>query len=151
MMSWCRSDDKPLSESMVVRLLTIICVTRPQWVKLAWWLLMAWSGVPKCNQVNGDLFGMIDMTSRKAMKKTMLSVCWHVNRTCPLSKVYVLRQKNGRHFADDILKYIFSNKRVRILVTISHLSFRCFVRSVTKMSTRGLLLIWNNFNSNMDK
>ena len=33
MMAWHRPGDKPLSEPMVVRLLTRICVTRPQWVK----------------------------------------------------------------------------------------------------------------------
>ena len=32
-MSWCRPGDKPLSEAMVVRLPTHICVTRPQWVE----------------------------------------------------------------------------------------------------------------------
>ena len=32
-MAWCRSGDKPLSEPMLVRSLTHICVTRPQWVK----------------------------------------------------------------------------------------------------------------------
>ena len=32
-MAWRRSDDKPLSEPMMVSLLTHICVTRPQWVK----------------------------------------------------------------------------------------------------------------------
>ena len=31
-MSWRRSGDKPLSEPMMVSLLTHICVTRPQWV-----------------------------------------------------------------------------------------------------------------------
>ena len=34
-MAWCRPGDKPLSESMMVSLLTHICVTRPQWVKVA--------------------------------------------------------------------------------------------------------------------
>ena len=33
-MAWRRSGDKPLSEPMVVSLLTHICVTRPQWVKV---------------------------------------------------------------------------------------------------------------------
>ena len=33
-MAWCRSGDKPLSEPVMVSLLTHICVTRPQWVKL---------------------------------------------------------------------------------------------------------------------
>ena len=31
-MAWCRPGDKPLSEAMMVRLLTHICVTRLQWV-----------------------------------------------------------------------------------------------------------------------
>ena len=31
-MAWRRSGDKPLSEPMMVRSLTHICVTRPQWV-----------------------------------------------------------------------------------------------------------------------
>ena len=34
-MAWRRSGDKPLSEPMMVSLLTHICVTRPQWVKQA--------------------------------------------------------------------------------------------------------------------
>ena len=32
-MAWCRPGDKPLSEAMLVSLLTHICVTRPQWIK----------------------------------------------------------------------------------------------------------------------
>ena len=32
-MAWRRSGDKPLSEPMMISLLTHICVTRPQWVK----------------------------------------------------------------------------------------------------------------------
>ena len=31
-MAWCRPGDKPLSEPMMVRLPTHICVSRPQWV-----------------------------------------------------------------------------------------------------------------------
>ena len=33
-MAWRRSGDKPLSEPMMVSLLTHICVARPQWVKI---------------------------------------------------------------------------------------------------------------------
>ena len=33
-MAWCRPSDKPLSEPLMVRLPTRICVTRPQWVIL---------------------------------------------------------------------------------------------------------------------
>ena len=32
-MAWRRPGDKPLSESMLVRSLTHMCITRPQWVK----------------------------------------------------------------------------------------------------------------------
>ena len=32
-MAWCWPGDKPLSEPMMIILLTHICVTRPQWVK----------------------------------------------------------------------------------------------------------------------
>ena len=32
--AWLRSGDKPLSEPLMVRLLTHICVTRPQWVQV---------------------------------------------------------------------------------------------------------------------
>ena len=35
MMAWRRPGDKPLSEPVMVSLLTHICVTRPQWVKVA--------------------------------------------------------------------------------------------------------------------
>ena len=35
-MAWQRPGDKPLSEPMMVRLLTHICVARPQWVKLGY-------------------------------------------------------------------------------------------------------------------
>ena len=35
-MAWRRPGDKPLSEPMMVSLLTHICVTRPQWVN-TWW------------------------------------------------------------------------------------------------------------------
>ena len=54
-MAWHRSGDKPLSEPMVVNILTLICIPRPQWVnssgaeaKIFWvhwpvqWLLMPW-------------------------------------------------------------------------------------------------------------
>ena len=39
-MAWHRPGDKPLSEPMLVRSLTQICVTRPQWVNwVNWWTL----------------------------------------------------------------------------------------------------------------
>ena len=35
-MAWRRPGDKPLSEPMMISLLTHICVTRPQWVNILW-------------------------------------------------------------------------------------------------------------------
>ena len=45
-MAWCRLGDKPLSELMMVSLLTYTCVTRPQWVKYPFmkcWLWHLWA------------------------------------------------------------------------------------------------------------
>ena len=44
-MAWCRPGDKPLSEPMLVSLLTCTCITRPQWVKQASCQLYS---VPQC-------------------------------------------------------------------------------------------------------
>ena len=49
-MAWRRSGDKPLSEPMMVNLLTHICVTRPQWVKVFRWLF----GWPAFFTLKGD-------------------------------------------------------------------------------------------------
>ena len=38
-MAWSSPVDKPLSEAMMIKLMTHICVTRPQWIKI---LLMPW-------------------------------------------------------------------------------------------------------------
>ena len=46
-MAWRRSGDKPLSELMMVSLLTHICVTRPQWVN---WLLLGVRLVSHCSK-----------------------------------------------------------------------------------------------------
>ena len=43
-MAWRRPGDKPLSEPMVVILLTHICVTRPQWVNLDTEVISLWPG-----------------------------------------------------------------------------------------------------------
>ena len=42
-MAWRRPGDKPLSEPIMVYLLTHICVTRPQWVKSGPWFNMKMS------------------------------------------------------------------------------------------------------------
>ena len=49
-MAWRRPGDKPLSETVMVRLLTHICVTRPQWVKKAILIFFFVSkSIPSCD------------------------------------------------------------------------------------------------------
>ena len=81
-MAWRRSGDKPLSEPMMVRLPTHICVTRPQWVK----------------------------RQKLSMNVTLLNDGYwstHYNRRCFVSALRP--RQNGRHFADDIFNCISLN------------------------------------------
>ena len=66
-MAWCRSDDKPLSEPVVVSLLMHICITRPQWVNTSdygecsyqiwsWYLLLVSTEITKhCLNNQGEV------------------------------------------------------------------------------------------------
>ena len=88
MMAWRRPDDKPLSEPMMVSLLTHICVTRPQWVKdimVFWYLTMNYSRLEKplqwrhneCNGVSYHrrlpcLLNLLFMRQRKHQTSTSL-------------------------------------------------------------------------------
>ena len=95
-MAWRRPGDKPLSEPIVARSLTHICVTRPQWVKVICWCVII---VRHCN-----LHLWYD----------------HKAATSHHNKVNTLRlRQNGHHFADNIFKCIFLNKKVGILIIIS--------------------------------
>ena len=49
-MAWRRSGDKPLSEPMMVRLTTHLCVARPQWVTQAWMSTFCAQG--KCSHIH---------------------------------------------------------------------------------------------------
>ena len=61
-MAWRRPGDKPLSEPMIVNLLTHICITRPQWVMFSYkntplmisqhWSKMAWYRQPTIFYLN---------------------------------------------------------------------------------------------------
>ena len=53
-MAWRRSSEKPLSEPMMVRLLTHICVTQPQWVKRISCTYSNW--IPKMIIIHWDHF-----------------------------------------------------------------------------------------------
>ena len=48
-MAWCRPGNKPLSEPMMVRLPTHICIAWPQWVKIykhLWYIYIMWITKP---------------------------------------------------------------------------------------------------------
>ena len=52
-MAWRRPGDKPLSEPMLVKRLTHICVTRPQWVNIL--LMLTWVNCCRNSQITVDL------------------------------------------------------------------------------------------------
>ena len=57
-MAWCRPGIKPLSEPIMVNLLTHICITRPQWVKWEfWWTFLQLTRLPTINDVQNLLYG----------------------------------------------------------------------------------------------
>ena len=64
-MAWRRSGDKPLSEPMMVSLLTHICVTRPQWVLID-------HSITNYNfQTTRTSFGVDDYKSDPCLKYTL--------------------------------------------------------------------------------
>ena len=118
-MAWRRLGDKPLSEPMMVRLPTHICVTRPQWVK------------PMTNQesgifIRGNLQYMQMTKGDIQFLLYMLMWSWWFHRLNPVPNWYLCRHlfnhypgQNGRHFADDIFRCNFVNEMFLILIQIS--------------------------------
>ena len=71
-MDWRRPGDKPLSEPMMVSLLTHICVTRPQWVNLfpsSVPYMRRWNGSSLFQEMTCRLFGT------EPLSETMLVCC----------------------------------------------------------------------------
>ena len=96
-MAWRRLGDKPLSEPVLVCLLTHICVTRPQWVNN----LPQWSS--------------FSMDTQHITRTSFFKRCYY-----GVSFFNTLRSRqNGRHFADDTFKRIFMNENFRIPINIS--------------------------------
>ena len=72
-MTWRRPGDKPLSEPMMVRLLTHICVTRPQWVK-------TFDHVNNPEQpFQFDNLDFIDWFIMAKFKNNLI-ICWEMNK-----------------------------------------------------------------------
>ena len=65
-MAWRRPGDKPLSEPVMVRLSTHICVTRPQWVKQFSNILSSYFGLAIC-QNSSSIQCPVCMTSSHSL------------------------------------------------------------------------------------
>ena len=82
-MAWRRPGDKPLSEPMMVRLPTHICVTRPQWVKHL--INSVWSSADKLLTIHLDLIFYIEISLAAGLKlhfqwsdiKKSHTISWH--------------------------------------------------------------------------
>ena len=71
-MAWHRSGDKPLSEPMMVSLLTHICVTRPQWVNKLTKLLIEMFGYRLA--LSHDLLLVLDISSPSVVPTSNLVI-----------------------------------------------------------------------------
>ena len=72
-MPWSRPGDKPLSEPMLVRLPTHICVTRPQWVKVSLLSLRRSYGCPAAHYNDVIMSAMASQITSRAI--VYLVVC----------------------------------------------------------------------------
>ena len=99
-MAWRRPGDKPLSEPVMVSLLTHICVTRPQWVKIqTFWLSLSLKphghaallalcagnhletyGLPSHRACNAELWCFLCCWPEQTVKQTVeLPVIWEAS------------------------------------------------------------------------
>ena len=97
-MAWRRPGDKPLSEPMIVCLLTHICVTRPQWVKKKLTYVLV----------------SIDLTwvscSKHWCHLNEISRFWHVYREGLMKLRYNETRLSVNEFNWEILTHVFVRK-----------------------------------------
>ena len=94
MMAWRRSDDKPLSEQMMISLLTHICVTRPHWGNVRCFVMNY-----LCNKITLVLFNIDLNPWRHIVKVHIQSILQWLNhihtvqtlsrRLCPCISCYI--------------------------------------------------------------
>ena len=82
-MAWRRPGDKPLSEPMMISLMTHICVTRPQWVKHGWsqnavFLIFLPLFCSVCYDFSEDTWSLL-YTSGGGLRSQKAS-CWVMNQ-----------------------------------------------------------------------
>ena len=103
-MAWCPPGDKPLSESMMVSLVTYICVTRPQWVKPieAKWHIYAWVQIMACHQAFSELISLnkVQWNSNQTLQ-IFVEENWFENLVCSigaiLSQCQCVNRRNSVH------------------------------------------------------
>ena len=91
-MAWRRPGDKPLSEPMLVRSLTHICVTRPQWVKVH--LVPIWPPISKMTSIGYHVWLKLQPVVKKTIWRTS-DIFEHVKRSNWLNKYYSSVQINS--------------------------------------------------------
>ena len=108
-MAWRRPGDKPLSEPIMVRLPTHICVARPQWVKrhncLHFWSRDNFCYLYKIECVSNHK-NLIWFNKSYTWKEYSRSINQAINPLRPI--------QDGRHFADDIFRCIFLNENILV-------------------------------------
>ena len=110
-MAWRRPGDKPLSELMMVSLMTHICVTRPQWVNFK--MLKHWPA----NIDSNNLHYMLSMFTTRC--DAAMRLCRRISIS---SNVDVLTLSILRMDVFELIKIIFfpENSRLKIvLITIN--------------------------------
>ena len=76
-MAWRRPGDKPLSEPTLVRSLTHICVTRPQWVK--WKCInFAWDFIEVCSWGSNQQYPSIGLDNGLAPTRRQ-AIIWTID------------------------------------------------------------------------
>ena len=97
-MAWRRPGDKPLSEPMVVSLLTHICVTRPQWVNYNTNLVIGQYDylIHKARSVCPDARISMRLFPTRRNNNTILNKICAINAYLKTEKAY-LKQKCSRY------------------------------------------------------
>ena len=102
-MAWRRPDDKPLSEPMMVCLLTHICVTRPQWVKAQNWAhFLVSETAPWCYMGQKDTVPLqyitdvtLTWTKKAVLPQRTLDVAWASRTWCHHREYLMLHGPGG--------------------------------------------------------
>ena len=84
-MAWRRPGDKPLSEPMMVSLLTHICVTRPQWVKdKSLFFVTSIKNIDVFDTTKFDLFRIVDVYFLVTRLNNQVFDGQNINTNCSL-------------------------------------------------------------------